>query len=492
MLGAAAILNLLAVWFVAIHLKIALPDAMRRTVQAWLLLSGNASQLPSIDEALPTLLELPLALLTQVRETGLSGPLLAATAGSAATAVLNQILRGFQLASRWRYPVLLLFALNPFVLFHFSSGSSAAVSVLFIALAARFLLVWQRTNALQPVVLLGFAAGLAGLASYGALLYAVLLVVAIWLLASQQDAEQPGRTQALIIAYFTPAAFIVVAWALFAALTTDELSQFVRSTYDRMFVLGYRTVDVAPAVHDVQSFASQVWQLFPFFPFGVASLLGDYILRRDRLSLCLVLLVISFPALSLVSAWLSTRKPDQSGDNLVAILFGFIVAGYIMARAASVGGKLRRMVCCLVLVALGLSSLASGVAMAKGTGQGQWNHLFTKGLITQQPMDLWQEEREVARDLTQRATARSVLIDVAEAYPIVFFTGHPELFVTSADVGLSDNAPQRAGRIDYILLRAPRPGETSGLETYLREGAGARIATDWTFEGWLLYELLDN
>lgn len=492
--GAAAIPNLLAVWFVAIQLRMALPDAVRRTVQAWLLLSGNTSQLPPIDEALPTLLELPLALLTPVRETGLSGPLITAVSGAVTTAVLNQILQGFQLASRWRYPMLALFALNPFVLFHFSNGSSAAVSVLFIVLAARFLLAWQRSNALQPVVLLGFAAGLAGLASYGAMLYAILLVAAIWLLASQQDAAQRGRTQALIIAYFTPTVFIIVAWALFAALITDEPFQFTRSAYDHASASGYRLADVAPTAHDYQPLAGQLWQLFPFFLLGVASLLGDYLLTRDRLSFCLVLLAISFPAFSAVLAWLAGQKPAPWSDYLVAIPFGFIMAGRIMARTANARSWLRWMIRCLVLAALGLSSVASGIAMAKDTSQGQWNYLFVKGLITQQPVDLWQEEREMARYLLQRATAHSVLIDDAEGYPIIFFTGHPELFVTPTDAGLPQGSPPRAWRIDYILLRAPQPDEALGSARYLPlpEGASVRLVTDWPTKGWRLYEVLGN
>ncbi len=455
--GLSLIFNALGAYLVAVRLNIVVSDVMQRTVQAWLILAGNTMQLPSIDNALPTMLNLPLVLLEPLREGGIWAGLLTAFCGSLTCSVLNRILSDWNIGRRWRYPMLVLFALNPMILFQSSNGSSEMIFVLLIILSLWLLLTWHRTDALQPMILLGFVTGLAALTRVEALVYAVVLLGIVWLLARQSAYSQRDRAYALLIAFFTPVIFTVGAWILSDALITNVPLYFIRGA----------NYDSAQFDH---------W-------------LNAILLR----------------------------------DHVLIIPFGFIVAGKIVANVSTNWRRIAPIVSVLVLLALGASTIASGVAMAKSSEPGEMNDAFLKGLLAQQPADSWKDEREIASYLREHAGKRRVLVDDPEGYRIIFFTHRPELFITAGDVGFEQVLRSPIGRIDYVLVRTRqlnreagpslnreeierRAGLSLGREeierraaqvnkqyprVYVYEGTDSWISLirDWPASGWRLYRV---
>lgn len=220
-------LNLAAAYILAVRLKLFLPGSMASTVQAWLLLTGNLQGFVALGAAqppLPALLQLPAALLPVIREEGLSAGAVGALAGALVCVLLNRILAAIGLRGRWRYPAVALIAVNPLLIFYSAAGSAEVVALLFVLLSIYLFLLWVRyqtsrpTIALAALISMGFAAGLAPMARYEALPYALLLPGLLAWQARRCNPAQPDRTTAHLITYAAP-----VAWLLGSRLCADLL-----------------------------------------------------------------------------------------------------------------------------------------------------------------------------------------------------------------------------------------------------------------------------
>ncbi|MCL4531986.1 MAG: glycosyltransferase family 39 protein, partial [Actinobacteria bacterium] len=231
--GLSVGLNLAAVYLVAIQLKLFLPEAMASAVQAWLLLAGNLLGFVALGASLPplaALLQLPLALLPPVQQSGLSANLATAIAGALTCALLNLILAGWKLGRAWRYPAVALLASNPLLLFYSGAGSPDVPAVLFVVLSIHLFLLWLRHHESRPAIALaslismGFAAGLASLARYEAVVYAALLLALLWWQASRTGPSHAGRVAALLITYAVPVISVLGAWAWLNLLVLNDPS----------------------------------------------------------------------------------------------------------------------------------------------------------------------------------------------------------------------------------------------------------------------------
>ncbi len=434
-------LNLAAVYLVAIQLKLFLPEAMASAVQAWLLLAGNLLGFAALGASLPplaALLQLPLALLPPVQQSGLSANLATAIAGALTCALLNLILAGWKLGRAWRYPAVALLASNPLLLFYSGAGSPDVPAVLFVVLSIHLFLLWLRHHESRPAIALaslismGFSAGLASLARYEAAVYAVLLLALLWWQAGRTGPSHAGRVAALLITYAVPVISVLGAWAWLNLLVMNDPSSGP----------GYLAAGAGRGP-DVSPITPSTWRY----------------------------LFLAAPLILLPAGWLRSHLAGPGSQRRVTLPAGIVA-----------------------LLALALATVVSVTAIAQWAQPERASSPSARALPASGPTGRWAAEQEIALYLQEQANGHRVLLDDWEGYRVIFFTGRPKLFIAAGDPDFLPSLRSPQGRVAYILVRDPRLQGSRALDGYYpgiyqlgREWA--TLTREWPASGWHLYQV---
>jgi len=543
--------NLTVACLLIARLGIIRREAMWQTVSAWLALSsGTFRPLASnpILPPLPTLLQLPLAWWPALREAGLSSALVTALAGGLTCAMLNLVFRHWDLGRLWRIPLIALFALNPMILYYSDSGAAEMISVLFIVSSAYCFLVWQDLEgsssplALIALAGLGFTTGLACLTRYDVVFYAAILAGLIWLQTRNRLSTPSGRSQAVLITFLAPVAFCIGAWILFMLLAGHESSVLAQGGIAGAAQPGQspglpESLAVPPPLGDL--LAAWVWEVFPLFPVGVGLLICDYALHRHTPSCSLAVLALCFPTVQTLSELLGFDQVLGSPQApVLAVPFAFIIAGMLLSRLSSLTSpeaatgyhhgwedtaltsltahdssfnqagdqgsstrerSRRRWGGPLALLGLTLSTVISGVMMAERSEPCRWENSLPQCGVAALATDSWRDEREIAHFLVEHAGEHRVLVNELEAYPVIFFTGHPEIFVTAGELDLHSEVLSPFGQVEYVLGRLPpRSSATSNSVNWpnlvldgILQSRTAEVSI-WPDSGWRLGRIAEQ
>lgn len=469
-----------------------LPEAMERTVRAWLVLSGDLSLLSipsSTQPLLPTLLELPFAALPYLSRNGISGIVMAAVYSALTCAVLDRALAGWLIARRWRYPLVACFALNPTVLLLTSGGSSESVSMLLVLTSIHFLAWWHRTGNLQALISLGFSLGLASLALHQPLLYAGSILVLVWLLEGDPNRAPSGPRWAPLVTCAMPVVFVLGGWVLCSLLLPYGPQEMLRVGYlaavQAAGSLAYLASPGDWATDTAAAAGAATRTLTALSPLFVAAtlLLADFRLSHRRLSLALMAIAFLLPLAQLplpedgAAPWPERLLPTVP---LVIVLVGHLLSGDApgsgRSRVAAVAIRL------VAAVALALSVALPGFATVQHVDHLAWG-------------GDWEEERSISRYLLDNADGGRVLVDLAEGYPIVFFTGQPEMF-DRIQAGGPPRTEAREATAKYLLIRDPwLEGLSKALSQYPTTVADSpsestiHLLKEWPSSGWRLFAL---
>ena len=495
-------LNLAMAWVVVFRLNIFVTDSMARTVHAWQVFFSADPKLAYIGfiwAPLPTLLQLPLVLLPPLRVYGISGNVLTAVMGAATLVSLNRILRRYGVGGRMREALLLLFALNPMVLFYAGNGLSEMTFVFFTILSVDYLIAWRAERTTGSLVLMGVALALALLARYDTAVHAAVLLPVLLLLVRERP-SRPQEAEAVAMTALLPVAFAGGLWLLFNLMIMGDALNFARGAYSNAAQIGYQMTMLPviaqltgnpPAI--VRFIAEQVTGLFPFFSIGLFLLLLDFARTRDRLSLSIALLALSFPGFQALN-FFGGQSAAFLRYFILAIPFGIVIAGHLLWRMRGQPGY--RAGAAAILVTLAMSDVASGLAMGRANEWGQWNDIFVRAVVTGQRVDTWAEERQLADYLVAHVRGPGVLVDDFQGYRVIFFSERPDLFVATGDSDFDTVLRNPVGRVQYVLASSPRlEGALNRVNqqypTLYEYGASwARLVGTWPEVGWKLYEVV--
>jgi len=233
MLVVSLLLNLGAMHVLTVQRGYLLPEAMLATVQAWLLASGNVIGFAALADAqppLPALLLLPAALLPAPAHAATAAAISGAVAGATACALLHLILATLGVRPGWRYPAVALVAANPILIVRSAMGAPEVVSAAFMLLSIYLFTLWDRYQADHPTLGLialissAFAAGLAPLARYESVAYALIMPALIAYRARRVESGKPDRTLAHIITFIVPVVWLLGTRVGVELLVPDDLS----------------------------------------------------------------------------------------------------------------------------------------------------------------------------------------------------------------------------------------------------------------------------
>jgi hypothetical protein len=153
----------------------------------------------------------------------------------------------------------------------------------------------------------------------------------------------------------------------------------------------------------------------------------------------------------------------------------------------------------LALLGLTLSTVISGVMMAERSEPCRWENSLPQCGVAALATDSWRDEREIAHFLVEHAGEHRVLVNELEAYPIIFFTGHPEIFVTAGELDLHSEVLSPFGQVEYVLGRLPpRSSATSNSVNWpnlvldgILQSRTAEVSI-WPDSGWRLGRIAEQ
>lgn len=510
-LACAAIPALLALGVVAaVRFGAYEPDALARVYSAARTVRGNRPALANVGfiwPPLPTLVEIPFALVRPLVTTGLAAVCMSVIFAALALILLNRILYPYVPARRWRFAFLAAYQLNIMILIYSINGMTEIPMICFTLLG-----VWGVQRLFQPdpvrevwglqrlflvnrahderyttstLVLLGAAAALGFLTRFEALSLTLVLLAAVLLLLRDRKATR-AQYEAYGLFTLLPVVFAVGLLISFAWLITGNPLYFVNGKgSNAQSVAAAMAMNPALAAlkgdlgGSIGYVATVVTQMYPAAWLALAALVAVALRFRDRVAAILALLLVSFPAFQVPLHFLG-QSHGWVRYQIYAVPLTIIGLLLVCARVAPRWQiHLRR----LVLLLLVLSSVVTfSVIYRDGGALSEAD--YVNALFRWQASDRLDLDHTIARYLLTKDANTRIFADEQQTGRIALFTGQFERFIGTDSPNYRDLIADPAANADYILV----PDSVDAGENYIvarypdiyeQGGANLTLEREW-------------
>jgi 4-amino-4-deoxy-L-arabinose transferase-like glycosyltransferase len=500
-------------------------DAQSRVADGWYVFFSRDPHLAAIGfvwNPLPSVLVMPLFLFKGVfpalTERGFAGDIMSALFMAGCVVQLRAILRQLDVPALVTWVLVVVFALNPMVIYYGANGMTEALYLFFLLLGVRYLAQWIHAPRIGSLVAAGSALGFGYLVRYEAAFAAaaagglVLVVSFFRARGSRRKRLQAAACDVLVFGLPPAAAFI--GWAVVSYVITGHLFEQFSSQYGIS-----AQVSVLGGAHLQDSLLHfetlQLLAYAPLLPVVGALAIASAWRRRDARVLALG---------TLVGTVVFTFGYALIGGSIPFFRYLFpayplwiLCIGVVFARAphrgrVSVAYVASTGVAALLAAALALTSTAT-VALAMNDSQlGSAERQNLHWIFTGRPetayehtlMVMVRSEHKITNEIDAMGLpSGSVVMDTFTpcVSTILMMSSHPHQFVITSDRDfqrvLADPITFKAG---YMLL-PPRGGYGDLDElnrTYpnlFRSGRGAHLAKEFKELGcphFRLYKLANN
>jgi hypothetical protein len=487
---------------------------------------------------IPTLAILPIlpfkAVWPALVTSAFAAPITSAAFMAGGVVLVRRILRDLTAPARMAWPLVVLFALHPMIVYYGANGLTEAPFVFCLLWATSSCLRWLDRGALADLVRLGIALAIGYLTRYefiaAAPLAVGLVAVVTYLRTAGATGERKTAAAADAVIAGLPFVLAFVGWALVSwMLVGSPFSQFtsiygntsqVRLLHETLVQQTGQGTSAA-----VGYVAAQVLGLAPVLPVvGLLALLraGSRLDQRVLAPLVIIGAPLGFSVVAfLAGSTVGFLRYEVAAIPLLVVLAGVLLAGRMpiqrfspgaswIAAVERLGGRLptRRRVLAptlgiLVVMGIGIS-LPTGLATMRHPLLAREEADALRSVLGNDP-----PTRDASYVLATHAAASriaaaidtldlssgSVLLDVAIGNPIVLQSAHPDWFVITPDrdfervladpvtfgvryVLLTNSGLDAVNRA-YPALYATGAGFATLVETYDEPGSA----------GWRLYRI---
>jgi hypothetical protein len=457
---------------VVVHQHLAVSDAVSRLAHAYFVWYNHPQKLTAVGFVWPpgmTLVFLPFAAVKTLATSLAALPLTSAVFGAALLVVLEKILCDHGMAPFPRYVLVVLFGVNPMIVFYATNGMSEVVYLFLLTAGVGGVLRWLRRRDSRDLVVAGtfFALGL--LTRYEVALWAGLAAVALVILLIRRRVPRL-ELEASLITLLTPVLYAGGLWLFFNWLILGDPLAFVHGeagTFGR-----YRTVGDAPTHAGLGELAwrtaSLTWQLAPLVFVVAAALVAAAIVRRNGASLAVAAIVLLNLGFTITVAYL-TESPNllQLRYNMRPMPLALAAVGWLYWLVQ--GRTARRLVAGGAVALLALSLPLTWHVMRTWPEQFE-EAPFTRALASGQDQEGTEwggyrigiaPERDMAAYIGAHITRPNwILVDDSQSYDVMLLNGHPERFYDRIDRGDArwrDVLDSPRGRVGYFLVPRERP-----------------------------------
>ncbi len=466
---------------VVVDLHVVNFDSLSRMAHAYFVWYNDPPKLAAIGFVWPpvqTLIYLPFVVVKPVATSLAALPASSATFMAATMVVISYSLRasGMRLLLRW--PLLLLFGLNPMIVYYGANGMAEAVYLFFLTFGIYFLIRWRQTHHNHLLAFVGFGLAFAMLSRYEIVPFAIVVAagIALVILTTWERSDRARSLESGLVIYLAPVIYFGMAWLFFNWLILGDPLYFLS--------FGATTADVSTSQQDVAGVAARdlgtgqvgVYlyklnlALFPLAVVAVPALLFTGVVRRAPLAYVLAALIATN---AVVTALLFLKNGDpnllQLRYNMRAMPLAMLGAGWLFYAWRPKGGVRSRWpqaavwVSTLLLLVAGLPLVIKTMSTyayqyeenvflrAVTTGDDQEGNSGIGGY----PIGI-SDERSMADYIKNDIPPDSTIItDDAQSLGVMVLTGRPDRFLDRIDRGdayWQSVLENPWGKVDYMLV----------------------------------------
>jgi hypothetical protein len=466
-----------AIW-IRVGLGYGIGDALSRNANARAMLESRFSGIAPVGFVwmpLPTLLQTPLILvLEKFGLSYLAGPLLTAICGGVTALVLTRTCRKYGLSDRFTTCLVLLFTLNPVVIFHQAVGMSEGVYFPCLAVLLYGYLGWTQRPSTKSMLIMATA-----LAAGTAVRYETLAVVPIMAIAvaAQHSKRLAGYRSGFVLAL--PSFYTFFLWLLANRLVVGSAFFWKAS----LNTVASPPADAywLPKARTLLTGLFYAARLSVFMAPGLIVLVPWLFGRRKKIavgnSTWLVALCTIFPA------WIVyLMSKNQTWGNpryfTPLILFTTVISIALMARRRSGEAAFRRfswLAQTVILIVAAIGTASGSLALTSKTTavvESEWV-VFRPAFGTSETYDVvndWRRTTAAIDEELKRSPKALVAIEMAASFPAFLYTSRPDRFMIDSD---RDYEASISGDLPGIELVFLAKGRVSPLRAAVSRTAGS-------------------
>lgn len=459
-------------YFMLTDARIVSFDALHRLNDAYMVWWNSPPKLAAISLAsapLGAVAFMPLTLIKPLATSLIAIPVLTALAAGVMMAMINSLLRRCEIPAGFRFVMLLLFGLNPMLVYYAGNGEPVVLGMVVAAVALLSVISWKIAGDTRYLVGAGLAIGIAVMVDYGYALWAVGLAVTILAISAGSAQE---RIRGALILFLTPVVYALLVWVLLNGIILGSPFGWItaQTGFIQVNTTGVLQAVTASPMDALGDLFSVVLGVAPLGLATVVLLLLTGILKRDGVAFGLFLLALLAAAVPFIRVLVA----DEA--QLMTLSVGLPLALLALAGAAWVyyseeGWRIGVAVIMLIgLVAalpLGWNAMQDYEYQNQAQAFTRWVEDrdsqegtesvggYTVGIDPEVTM-----ARYINDELPQEKN--SILIDENFSYGPMILTGRPKLFFDRADEGegnweaVKDNP---FGKVQYMLITVSREGD---------------------------------
>lgn len=465
-------------------------DALDRLTRAYMVWHNDPPKLAAIGFVFPpltTMIFLPFTLIKPLATSLVALPLASAMFGGAMVGAINRLFARCSMPRFQRWIVLVVFALNPMLVFYAGNGMSELASLALLAFSLYCFASWVLTTQPRFLVAAGLAFSLLVLLRYSFGIWALVIAVMIAIGLGRRGA-QSDETEGTLITFLAPLTYALSVWILFNWLIVGDPFSWLSGSGS--FAVNAPQSDIAGDVDLAEVLRRTLQLALGVFALGIVvipALFAAGIAKRDQMSLWLAILAIVGIVVTGATALIQQDHDAFALRNALPVLIVCVAGAAWLYRILP---SLRTLIFIGTLVGLVLTAVGSWVAMRNYPFQSQ-EQAFTRAIATGEDQDGTnsiggfrvgtKSEEQMAAYVNANVEERSsILTDNAQTFGVVMLSGRPETFYDRVDKG---DATFRAvvqrpyGSVDFLLLAKQVSGD---LIRRRYPTAASRVAAGFT------------
>lgn len=441
-------------------------DAISRTASAMNVVLGRDPHLASIGfiwNPLPSLLQIPLVLaLDPLGLVYLASPVMSSSFAAGTLWVLDRLFRLLGVGSARRTLLLLLYGLNPLVVFYAANGLSEAPFIFFLVAGAYQYICWAGGRTSVPLMLFAVCTAAAFMTRYETLAFAAAAVFALILPFLNRSLLEPDRLEAALLTYLAPVTYTIGLWVFFNWLFMGDPLYFQRSQYGNLAQTTQFRTDATTLSAVIGSWQAAFgygllrWTaVLPVAPLVVGIALLMALVRREPILLGSLALAACIPLFHVQLLYAGTSY-GWLRFSMYSIPFTFVLLP--LALRSIRHPRLHAASWAASLALLTLTTPASLYAMRHPElGREEWE--ITRHILdASQPAPRqfkFDAEREIAAWVDLAPPDTVVLIDSFLGFPANIFSRSHDRFAITSDRDFGTAIRQPAGRVTHVLVPSP-------------------------------------
>jgi hypothetical protein len=450
-------------------------EALDRLTRAYMVWHNSPPKLAAVGFTYPpvtSLIFLPLTLIKPIATSLMALPLTSAIFAGATVAMLNRTLELCELSALLRYPLVLLFGLNPEFLFYAGNGMPDTAYLFLLAGGLYCLIRWYMLEESRYLIGAGVAFTCCMLTRYEFIIWGLAASFLIGATLVRRDATR-ARIEGSVISYMAPIVYGLALWTLFNGVIVGRPFEWLSSGSSTSLAIDSDQIAHHGSVSLVEV-AHRLLQLTvgaaPLALIAIPVLVIAFLRARDVLSLALA----SFLALGLVIVGGDALIHNDLGilqlqNGLPLALTAILAAAWLFRSQET--ARMPIWITTLAVLAAGIplawsamehypyQNLEQAFARAVKTGKSQEGASsiggFTVGIEPERQMAAY-IDRIVGHE------RHAILTDNAQTYGVILLSGRPQDFdnrVNQGDGPWFMTREDPYGKVKYMLMAYRTPGD---------------------------------